>query len=336
MESLITIIIPVFNVEKYIEDCIRTVINQTYENLEILVVDDCGTDNSINIARAIVSKSNKQNCFRYIQLPQNNGMGVIRNSMIKEAKGKYIFFLDSDDCISPECISTLYDYLTRNNLEFVCGSTAITDELLNTQETQIFKRQLITDNQSLLRFVFGQYHKICLYTSWNKLYKTTFLRENDIQFTNGRIYEDSFFFLQLIYHTNKCAFLENITYKYRQHKDSIMNASSKTFSYRNIGDMTYTLNIEKEYIKRLKDNALYGLIIHEYARRSYYYARGYYKNSNNTIPLKGYINDILRCPITFIEAIHLKEITCKQKIKICAFIFIDRTPYFIKKMILSL
>lgn len=336
MESLITIIIPVFNTEKYIGDCIKSVINQTYENLEILVVDDCGADNSINIARAIASKSNKQNCFRYIQLPQNNGMGVIRNSMIKEAKGKYIFFLDSDDCISPECISTLYDYLTRNNLEFVCGSTAITDELLNTQETQIFKRQLIKNNQSLLRFIFGQYHKICLYTSWNKLYKTTFVRENDIQFTNGRIYEDSFFFLQLIYHTNKCAFLENITYKYRQHVNSIMNASSKTFSCKNIDDMTFTLEMEKEYIKRFRKNELYGLIIYEYARRCYYYSRGYYKNNKNNVPIKKYLNKMLHCPITLVEAIRLRNVSYKQKIRIITFVFIDKIPYSIKRILLSI
>jgi hypothetical protein len=115
-----------------------------------------------------------------------------------------------------------------------------------------------------------------------------------------------------------------------------MNASSKTFSCKNIDDMTFTLEMEKEYIKRFRKNELYGLIIYEYARRCYYYSRGYYKNNKNNVPIKKYLNKMLHCPITLVEAIRLRNVSYKQKIRIITFVFIDKIPYSIKRILLSI
>ena len=119
---LVTIGIPVYNVEPYIEKCLLSVLNQTYQILEILVVDDLGSDKSMDIV-ADVQKNNKNgSLIKVITQSQNGGSGKARNAVIYHAKGKYLYFLDSDDFIEPNTIELMVGQAEKNQTDAVIAS----------------------------------------------------------------------------------------------------------------------------------------------------------------------------------------------------------------------
>ena len=99
---LVSIGIPVYNVEPYIEKCLLSVLNQTYQNLEILIVDDLGTDKSMDVVAGLQQSHPFGNCIKIIRHPENRGLGEARNTVIENAEGKYLYFVDSDDVIDAE------------------------------------------------------------------------------------------------------------------------------------------------------------------------------------------------------------------------------------------
>ncbi len=101
----ISIIIPVYNVAPYIEQCIESVLSQDYEDIEVIIVDDCGTDNSMELVREMIAGTSKE--IHILKHDHNRGFAAGRNTGIKNAVGNYIYFLDSDDYIEPDCISRL-------------------------------------------------------------------------------------------------------------------------------------------------------------------------------------------------------------------------------------
>lgn len=108
---LVSIIIPIYNVAPYVEKCIRSVMTQTYRKLEVIIVDDCGTDNSMEIVKALIGAYDKDDIrFHILHHDKNKGPGAARNTGIDIATGKYVFFLDSDDFIIPICIEFLVKY----------------------------------------------------------------------------------------------------------------------------------------------------------------------------------------------------------------------------------
>ena len=111
----VSIIIPIYKVEQFIEDCLRSVYNQSYKNLEIILVDDCTPDDSMLIARNFVSKKElpKGMEIKFLSHKKNRGLSAARNTGIDAATGDYIYFLDSDDELSPDCISLLAEPLKK-------------------------------------------------------------------------------------------------------------------------------------------------------------------------------------------------------------------------------
>ena len=122
---LITLSMPIYNVEQYIERALLSALNQTYQNLEILIVDDLGHDNSMNIVYQLKHTHPRGNCIRIITHKKNLGLGGTRNTAIESAQGKYLYFMDSDDAIVPDCIETLYNIISqeKENELTVLGTT---------------------------------------------------------------------------------------------------------------------------------------------------------------------------------------------------------------------
>ena len=116
---IVTIIIPVYNTERYLRQCLDSVINQTFKDFECICINDGSTDNSYNILKEYVQKDNR---FTVINLPENKGQGNARNKGINIAKGKYITFIDSDDWVKENHIEQLYNNITKYNSDIVIGS----------------------------------------------------------------------------------------------------------------------------------------------------------------------------------------------------------------------
>lgn len=235
---LVSIVIPVYNVAPYIEQCIQSVINQTYKNLEIIIVDDCGTDNSIEIVEKVISQvtQNSQMSFKILHHDHNSGLSAARNTGINAATGDYLYFIDSDDWIFPECIELLVkEAQKQTDVDVVMGNTineiGINDFGINKCAINKFK-----DSQYLLDKKWLQY-QILTYglsvTAWNRLLRYDFIVENSLYFLPGLIHEDEHWIFYVLKHIRKWSFVFEDTYIHRMREGSIMTTISREATAKN-------------------------------------------------------------------------------------------------------
>ena len=208
----ISIIIPIYNVEKYLARCLDSVINQTYKNLEIICVNDCSPDNSTKI---LEEYSEKDDRIRILNREKNGGLSAARNSGLEVATGEYIYFLDSDDWIATDFIEKMYLAITDKKQEAVCCTNILT-AYDNETSKPFLKRDFAED--------FVPYFKSCQ-MAWSWLLKKTFLNKFDVIFPEGLKYEDLYFFNVVIRSLAQVYAINTTTYYHFENKDSIMGAA---------------------------------------------------------------------------------------------------------------
>lgn len=201
----ISVIIPIFNNEYYLVDCLNTVINQTLENIEIICIDDGSTDNSSLIAK-LYSELDK----RIISLTQvNQGSGISRNRGIKYSKGKYISFMDSDDLYYDNfALQNLYDAAIKNKA-LICGGGIRKFKEIN--DTIIINDTLF-ENEGFITFMDYQYD----FDYQRFIYNKNFLKRNKINFPRYLRYQDPPFFIKSMAIAKRFYAIKNITHKYRR------------------------------------------------------------------------------------------------------------------------
>lgn len=211
MNKEITIIIPVYNVEKYIPRCLDSLINQTINNFEILLIDDGSKDKSLDIIKKYKDKYNYINFIHQ----KNSGPAVARNNGLKKVKTKYIMFIDSDDYVDKKYVETFYNNIKDTDYDVVMGGFKKTDGKIIH-----FERNLID----------GEFSKYVVTGPVSKIYKYSFLKENNIDFLNTNSSEDVYFSLKVI---NKNANIKIINYNgyyYFDNLNSISNTKHKGFN----------------------------------------------------------------------------------------------------------
>lgn len=144
--DLVSIIIPVYNSEKFIDDTIKTVQNQTYKNWELILVNDCSTDNGINIIKKYIDKDER---MKLINLEQNSGTATARNVGIKNAEGRYITFLDADDLWDKEKLEKQVKFMQKENYAFTFTGYQFTNELGEPTGKKVYVPSSITYKQAL-------------------------------------------------------------------------------------------------------------------------------------------------------------------------------------------
>ncbi len=258
---LVSIGIPVYNVEPYIEKCLLSVLNQTYENLEILVVDDCGSDNSMQIVSKLQRNTPRGFCLRIITQSKNGGSGEARNAVINQAQGKYLYFLDSDDYIEPNTIELMVEQAESNQADVVIASLRKivwnTDKELPTLQYSSF--QLIKGKDAFANYVCQDLRWHIAITACNILFLIDFLRRNDIKFLASKD-EDALFLSDYYSEVEKAVILPNITYNYVIRPGSKMGNNARTqIPVNEIRDRFYTDSIMTERCARLKERSFYDV-----------------------------------------------------------------------------
>lgn len=199
--STISIIIPIYNVEKYIHRCVDSVINQTYTNLEIILVDDGSPDNCGKICDEYAMKDNRIKVIH----KENGGLSEARNHGIDSATGEWLFFLDSDDWIYPQTIEKLYIGATENNVSVSMCAYEETDSKSPVVDDSK-KSTLWTPKDLYLK------HHVTATTAWGKLYhKDCF---ENIRYPVGKIHEDEFVTYKILFAQEKIAFINQPYYAY--------------------------------------------------------------------------------------------------------------------------
>lgn len=228
MNHLITIGIPVFQVEEYIEKCVNSVLNQTYPNMEILAIDDCGNDQSIEIVKQIQNGHPKGNCIKIINQKENKGVSEARNTVIDYAQGKYIFFIDSDDTIEPEAISLLYKKAEEAKADVTYGSYRSVDMQGNVyqQKKGLLPNKVFKGKDDFAHFICSDLSSHINFSSWNILFRSDFIRNNNLRFVTGKG-EDFVFLTDFYPYVESAILLSDITYNYLIRSDSIMGRQAR-------------------------------------------------------------------------------------------------------------
>ena len=212
MQYDVTIGIPVYQAENYIKKTIESALAQTYPNIEFLIADDGGKDQSIEIIRELRA-SHKRGCaIRIISHQENLGVSQTRNRIIEEAQGDYLYFLDSDDVIPPNTIELLMRNIKKHHAEIAFGSYERID--LGGQRSVYQYPDVVFDtNDKFACFAYRKYFGIQASTC-NFLIKTSILKNNQLHFCNSKFWEDTIFTLELVTYIERAVLLSNITYSY--------------------------------------------------------------------------------------------------------------------------
>ena len=221
----ISIIIPVYNVEPYVEDCIRSVMRQTYDGpMECIVVDDCGTDNSMAVVERVVAEYNGPITFKILHHTHNRGLSAARNTGIDTATGDYLFFLDSDDEISKECLSLMINQVFEHpDIEIVQGLVlSVPDKEYYHMER--YQEIGYKEDNMWIRHEFYKWRNFFPCQAWNKLIKTNFIRNNDLIFWEGIIHEDEHWMFRVVQHLKKYILISDNTYIHYIRPNTIMSS----------------------------------------------------------------------------------------------------------------
>lgn len=250
MNELVSIIVPIYNVETYLSKCIDSLINQTYENLEIILVNDGSTDRSGEIASNYAKKDAR---IRYVE-QENQGLGGARNTGLKEAKGSCITFVDSDDTIEPAMIGTMIHTMEKQDLDLLVCDYSRVDEngaVLETYRSP-FPAQTV--------FVPEKDPQVILSdpSACNKMFKKELFDKTDIRFPSRVWYEDLRTTPKLIANAKRVGFIHEPFYLYLQRQGSIMNSatlSRQEESLQAMDDLLYYFkahHLDKIYEKELE------------------------------------------------------------------------------------
>ncbi|RSK40701.1 glycosyltransferase family 2 protein [Mangrovimonas spongiae] len=238
----VSIIVPCYNVARFIDKGLGSVLNQTYINWECLVVNDGSKDNTENEIKKWVNKDAR---FKLIS-QENKGLSGARNTGLKHAKGDCIYFFDPDDMLDKNCLESLTN-LYQSNVDIVIGKNASvrnqTTTIINTLEHYNTTNTLL-ENKNFVELALKTPFSV---VAWNKLYNTDFITTNNLWFKDGFVHEDELWFFETMYYAKKIIFNSKVIYYY-----NIGNQSSITKNYSLYNLTSYLTVIEDIYTKYYK------------------------------------------------------------------------------------
>lgn len=230
-KPLVTIVMPVYNVAPYIERALLSAIRQTYSNLEIILVDDCGKDDSIQIAEQLIAQYDTEHKVRIIHHNHNRGLSVARNTGLDNMQGEYVYFMDSDDEITEDCIEQLEALAEKYpNAEMVIGNMSVpiypNDPEEKKKQGRDFSHfpEYSDDKDWIVRYMFDDTEGYFIpSTSVNKLQRKSFFENNQLRFIEGLVHEDE----KMTFDCAECikciAFYAPVTYiRYMNERSIIM------------------------------------------------------------------------------------------------------------------
>lgn len=272
--SLVSIIVPVYNVENYLNECIESIVNQSYENIEILLINDGSTDLSGKMCEEWAKRDNRINVFHQ----KNKGLSAARNLGIEKSKGEYLIFIDSDDYVDKKIVEQLLYFITCENVDIVmCGFNYI-DDVGNLLDSSIK-----TIKNESLNYI-DIYRKFLLETGWhydvvwNKIYKRQIF--NDLQFEIGCTHED-IYIMHKIYFKSKIYSIKDTLYFYRKREKSITTTAK---DIKRSLDLFYAFFNRSKFFKEIKMKDLYKFYLQKsYAELRFIIKNFYTENNKNNI-----------------------------------------------------
>ena len=264
-----SVIVPFYNVEKYIEKCLESIQGQTFSDIEIICVDDCGKDNSSKI----VKKLAKEDCrIKVVKHSKNKGLGAARNTGMKYAQGEYVLFVDSDDWIDINTLQILYDKIQETRLDVISFKVNVWWENLQKMTDMFYFSPFVNLPEG-----YFELNDANLYTYpscvWNKVYKRSFLQENNIYCPENLYFEDVEFYFKIFIYAKEHYVINKNLYYYRRRDDSILGSSCSNPSVAehmfDAGERIYKFLVKNKLFKQYKKAFMYLVNTNVNTWRSY-------------------------------------------------------------------
>lgn len=223
MTPEISVIMPAYNVEHYLERAVRSVLQQSYQDFELLIIEDVSTDRTRNVAERLSSLDGRVRLFCQ---PENRGMGEARNLGNEKARGKYIFYVDSDDWIDEDALELLHDAAEKNQADITAAGSRIADEKGSTRPyfgKDLFSEGRLDALEKISRYDIGT-------IVWNKMYRREFIERNKLRFL-PIYHEDVIFSIEAAYWAKSYVSLSRECYSYFQHSQSVTHKRISTINF---------------------------------------------------------------------------------------------------------
>lgn len=263
----VSVIIPIYNVEKYIERCARSLFEQTLDNIEYLFIDDCTPDNSVSILEGVLNNYPQRKPQVVIhRMDKNSGQAAVRKWGIQNATGEYVTHCDSDDWVDHDMFRAMYEKGKTEDADVVVCDHAISNgteivDLLKGGSDGIVRNEYIAG-------VLLQYYSWSL---WNKLFKKTLL-DDGIRYPQGNMGEDMSIVLQLLNRCERIAYIPKAYYYYFQNRDSITNNLSEDKAFANYTAMKSNANDVMQVLYNVDDSRIkQGIVSLKYSVISHLY-----------------------------------------------------------------
>ncbi len=306
----VTIGIPVYQIEKFIRRAMEAVLAQTFQSIEFLVIDDCGTDRSIAIVTEYQQTHPRGKDIRIVRQPHNMGLGMGRNRMIDEAKGRYLYFMDGDDAIAPNTIELLYNAAQRYQAELVYGSFERIEQLGSEEKhlpTHYPSRQFLKENEYAL-WVYRKYEGIQAMV-WNILFDIDVYRKNGLRHQPITYWEDFTFTMDLPTYVTRVVLLPDITYYYYCREGSASNFQKR--SHIEKGEIETTVNAMmavKGNSQRIKQKPYFPLRMLKVMTTCFYIVCNILHNAAIVSPpfSNSELRHIMQSPITLCDVLRFR------------------------------
>lgn len=246
----ISVIIPIYNASRYIEQCLVSVERQTLRDMEVILVDDHGNDDSIDIVERFIANSVRKDIdYKVLHTPKNGGPAKARNLGLKETTGEYVAFLDADDWVEPDMYGTLYKKAKEADADLSCCNAM--QDFEDGRKSRVLTNPIITSNSISIgdrkRFL-----KTYVAYFWTYIYRREWLVQNEIVFADSKSAEDSAFVGCCILAADRFAQTEKALYHYVIHADSltqrkVWKGTDKRKSFRTMMDFAKSKGLWKTY-----------------------------------------------------------------------------------------
>lgn len=254
MSGLISIVVPVYNVEQYLRDCLDSVLKQNYQDYEIILVNDGSTDNSVKICEEYIRKDNRIHLINQ----KNAGASAARNKGMRYASGKYLYFLDSDDWLEEDTLEKLVQCITVEQADMIFFDAYAVDETKGIKSEKYYSHKQSYKSASgpemMTQLLQNKEFHV---TPWHMFFKREFLNKKQICFEEGIIYEDMIFAYQVFCEARKVAYLPEFLYSRRFRADSVMTSKVCDKNFESALKVYYCVKTYSEKIEYVKKNNNY-------------------------------------------------------------------------------
>jgi len=311
----VTIGIPVYNAEIYIERCLNSVLKQTFRDYEVLLVDDCGTDNSIQKAIELAQKHENGSKVRVVHHDRNKGVAEARNTILDEASGKYIYFMDSDDRISNDAISLLFDKAESTNAETVWGSYVNVEfdtekEFPSVNGLGRYPDIELFGADCLASYGCQDIKEHLQQSIWNILYRTDFIRNNHLRFKQHGSFDDGIFQAEMQPLVNRAVLMSNVTYYYYHRPNSLTHVVDRRgFSIKEATNAIEAIDCHRAICRSISSKPYFDCRVTKVLKEAYYVSIGILKHRDE---MDGCVSDcqiksIMDSPASFKQIIKFRR-----------------------------